>query len=155
MSSYAYAKTTPHSYESHQFVSQAGSHAQQRAPQGTYKFSYEQYKAAFPTYQQLCAGLGWDEAIQQNLMATQTQQKVSSGSTATTITTSSSSTRNSSETMASSVVEESAVTRPSIHTLLEGTTPLPRTMYDPDSTHRSSLKPIGFERSWGASASTN
>lgn len=89
------------------------------------KLTELQYRAVFPTYEQLQADGGWDEAILKNLLATQTQRKVSSESATTTTTNGSSTARASSDAMASTVVNGSAVVPPSIHTLLEGTVPLP------------------------------
>ncbi|KAG4413132.1 hypothetical protein IFR04_013749 [Cadophora malorum] len=104
------------------------------------------YRAVFPTYEQLQADGGWDEAILKNLLATQTQRKVSSESATTTTTNGSSTARASSDAMASTVVNGSAVVPPSIHTLLEGTVPLPTSIFHPDRARDSPLKPISHEK---------
>ncbi|KAL2066157.1 hypothetical protein VTL71DRAFT_2228 [Oculimacula yallundae] len=153
---------------SDELLSGARNHNQKSKTSGhTYSFSYEQYRAAFPSAEQQRAGLSWDDVIEENLSQYRTDQTASFGSSnydvdypkmspptsfitaRTASTASATSAANTTDTAVNggSAREQSPDPTALLRELLAGSTPLPRTHYHNSNRRLTpALKPIGFER---------
>ncbi|KAL2066156.1 hypothetical protein VTL71DRAFT_2227 [Oculimacula yallundae] len=173
MSNSTNMNNTAHTYTSHGTLSRAHLYAPgPRKDSYTVTWSYQQYKAAWPTPEQLQKGMTWDEAIEKNMDAAGIKRTYSSKSSSTDSAASqpatpldsdgvvakvpgigvhagptipvSSANASGSTSSSSPLVPNSPTSL--LHAFLKDTTPLPRQIYNPNVRLQSNIKPIGFER---------